>query len=198
MPQIARTARAGPGVERRKASTPIARCANAFARCSGGSIARSAKGASQAPSASRRSIPSFEGLKKGTGAPGAGTKIRGAELCALRAASARAGKVSKRAATAKIPPRMGLKNHGNKVVAAALMVAQNCVQMTLQSPKVWQSRQSTPDRAAKSVGRTGKKTAESLEMKRSKKLDKKLCAKELGAKELGGKFGNRFGGTSVA
>ena len=50
---------------------PIARRANAFARCSGGSIARSAKGASQAPSASRRSIP-FGGTEKGTGAPGAG------------------------------------------------------------------------------------------------------------------------------
>ena len=46
-------------VERREASALIARRANAFARCSGGSIARSAKGASQAPSAFRRSIPSF-------------------------------------------------------------------------------------------------------------------------------------------
>jgi hypothetical protein len=35
----------------------------------GGSIARPAKGASQAPSASRRSIPSLEGRKRGTGAP---------------------------------------------------------------------------------------------------------------------------------
>jgi hypothetical protein len=53
-------------VERRKVSVPIARRTNAFARCSGGSIARSATGVSQTPSAFRRSIPSFEGKEKGT------------------------------------------------------------------------------------------------------------------------------------
>jgi hypothetical protein len=70
-PALGRFSAFGPkpintAVERQEASVPIARRANAFARRSSGSIARSAKGASQAPSASRRSIPSHcEGRKKG-------------------------------------------------------------------------------------------------------------------------------------
>jgi len=83
-PALGRFSAFGPkpintAVERQEASVPIARRANAFARCSGGSIARPAKGASHAPSASRRSIPSWGNGKRDTGGPGTATP-RAAEL----------------------------------------------------------------------------------------------------------------------
>ena len=52
-------------VERRKASASIARCANAFARCSGGSIARSVKGRlASARALFGAPFPRMEGGKK--------------------------------------------------------------------------------------------------------------------------------------